>query len=292
MPGWRRTRWPRRRRRWAATIAAAACSGFAPGTPSPCRRSPRRCSTPIARTIPPPPATSRPRRCASWATVSTRCPTGSGAPGPSKATRTRSPALSPFTAVLPARLPRWRYDEPTTEIELHGLRRAYEALEPRVESGVQAAAAAPAGAAGELRRVRAEMVSAADYAEAIRSRNAGPIDRGEARWRLLDALEHAYLLGQLLALPTLVEVARVRDKREDELPLETERSWLQIEPGCPVLDSEGVRRRCPARPRRRRDRRLRGARRRSRHRERLRARARAGGGDDRRGGDQAVGAQG
>ena len=144
-------------------------------------------------------------------------------------------------AGLPARLPRWRYDEPTTEIELHGLRRAYEALEPRVESGVQTAAAAPTGAAGELRRVRAEMVSAADYAEAIRSRNAGPIDRGEARWRLLDALEHAYLLGQLLALPTLVEVARVRDKREDELPLETERSWLQIEPGCPVLDSEGVR---------------------------------------------------
>lgn len=145
-------------------------------------------------------------------------------------------------AALPARLPRWRHDEPTTEIELHGLRRAYEALEPRVESGVEAAAAAtPARVTGELRRVRAEMASTADYAEALRSRNAGPVDRGEARWRLLDALEHAFLLGQLLAMPTLAEVARVRDEREEELPLAPEPSWLQIGPGWPVLDRDGAR---------------------------------------------------
>jgi len=147
-------------------------------------------------------------------------------------------------AALPARLPRWRHDEPTTPGELHGLRRAYESLEPRVESSLQeAVAAAPASRSreiGELRRVRAEMASAAEYAETIRRRNAGPVDRGEARWRLLDALEHAYLLGQLLAVPTLVEVERVREDRDEELPLAQEASWLQIGPGWPVVDSDDV----------------------------------------------------
>jgi len=141
-------------------------------------------------------------------------------------------------AGLPARLPRWQYDEPTTVTELHGLRLAYEALEPRVESELQAIGGQ---AAGDLRRVQAEMASAADYAEAIRRRNAGPVDRGEARWRLLDALDHAYLLGQLLALPSLCEVVRVRDEREGELAPGEERSWLHVDAGWPVVDSEGAR---------------------------------------------------
>jgi hypothetical protein len=149
-----------------------------------------------------------------------------------------------IAAVLPARLPPWQYDEPTRQSELHGLQSAYEALQSRVESDLLAfAAAAPAGRArevGELRHVCAEMKTAADYAAGIWLRNAGPVDRGEVRWRLLDALEHAFTLGQLLALPSLVEVARVRQDRDEGLPLGRDASWLQIGRGWPVLDRDGV----------------------------------------------------
>ena len=147
-------------------------------------------------------------------------------------------------AALPARLPPWLYDEPTRQSELHGLQSAYEALQSRVESRVLVfAEAAPAGRArevGELRRVCAEMKSAADYAAGIWVRNAGPIDRGEVRWRLLDALQHAFDLGQLLALPSLVEVARVRQDRDEGLPLGPDASGLQIGAGWPVLDRDRV----------------------------------------------------
>ena len=106
---------------------------------------------------------------------------------------------------LPARLPRWQHDEPTKHIELRGLRAAFEALQPRVESDLEAfcAGASPdrAREVARLRRVCAEMASNADYANALDLRSAGPVDRGEVRWRLLDALEHAFELGQLLALP-------------------------------------------------------------------------------------------
>ena len=56
---------------------------------------------------------------------------------------------------------------------------------------------------------------------------------------LLEALQHAFTLGQLLALPTLAEIERVRDDREAGLSLGSHPSWLQIGSGWPVLDSEG-----------------------------------------------------
>jgi hypothetical protein len=91
-----------------------------------------------------------------------------------------------------------------------------------------------------LRRVCAEMASNADYANARDLRSTGPIDRGEVRWRLLDALQHAFELGQLLALPTLVELVRVRDDHDAGLPISSDASWLQIGPAWPVLDRSGV----------------------------------------------------
>ena len=133
---------------------------------------------------------------------------------------------------LPARLPFWERDERARPTELQGLRAAYEALEARVETGLTEFSP-PA-----LRRVAAEMRAEADYA-AIWHRNAGPVERGEARGHLLEALQHAFTLGQLLALPTLAEIERVRQDREDGLPLGRHASWLQIGPGWPVLDSEG-----------------------------------------------------
>jgi hypothetical protein len=136
-------------------------------------------------------------------------------------------------AALPARLPAWQRDEPTRPSELQGLRAAYEALQARVETALTASSAP------ELRRVDAEMRSAADYAAAIWQRDAGPVERGEARVYLLEALQHAFTLGQLLALPTLAEIERVRQDHDDGLPLGRHASWLQIGPGWPVLDSEG-----------------------------------------------------
>ena len=136
-------------------------------------------------------------------------------------------------ADLPAQLPVWRRDEPTRESELQGLRAAYEALQARVETALTASSAP------ELRRVDAEMRSAADYATAIGHPGAGATERGEARVYLLEALQHAFTLGQLLALPTLAEIERVRSDHEAGLPLGSHPSWLQIGTGWPVLDREG-----------------------------------------------------
>jgi len=77
------------------------------------------------------------------------------------------------------------------------------------------------------------MASNADYANALDLRSAGPVDRGEVRWRLLDALQHAFELGQLLALPTLAEIVRVRDDHDAGLPISSDASWLQIGPAGP-----------------------------------------------------------
>lgn len=142
---------------------------------------------------------------------------------------------------LPARLPPWRYDEPTRPSELHGLRAAYEALRPRVESDLTASAAADPREAAHLQRTFSEMTSAFEYACSLALPTPGAVDRGEARWRLLDALEHAFVLGQLLAMPTLGEIAIVESDRAADLPLGSNPSWLQIGPSWPVVDRDGVR---------------------------------------------------
>ena len=135
---------------------------------------------------------------------------------------------------LPARLPIWHRDEPTRLSELQGLRDAYDALEARVETELTAASPP------ELHRCDAEMRSAAEYAAALTSRHAGPVDRGEARASLLEALQHALTLGQLLALPTLGEIEVLRRDRAAGLPTAGNASWLAIGAGWPVLDSQGA----------------------------------------------------
>lgn len=129
---------------------------------------------------------------------------------------------------LPERLPRWVHDEPTTLGELHGVRVAYEALQPRVESDLLALEPSAPPQLGQLRRMRAEMTNAAELAYASWSPHASAGTRGEIRWRLLEALERAFMLGQLIAMPTLCELQRADD------------SWLQIFRGWPVLDRDGA----------------------------------------------------
>lgn len=145
---------------------------------------------------------------------------------------------------LPATLPEWKHDEPTTTVELVGLRTAYEALQPRVETNLQALAAG--GTVGphelaQMRRLLAEMTSAAEYAIALLRPGLGPVDRGEVRWRLLDALGQAIDLGQVLAMPSLLEVVRVQRNRRDDVPLAAGLSWLDVEPGWMVLDNTRTR---------------------------------------------------
>ncbi|HLY94338.1 MAG TPA: hypothetical protein VKP14_05795, partial [Gaiellaceae bacterium] len=129
---------------------------------------------------------------------------------------------------LPEHLPRWMHDEPTMLGELHGIRLAYEALAPRVESDLVALEPSAPPQLGQLRRLHAEMTNAAELAEAGWSPQANAGTRGEIRWRLLEALGRAFMLGQLIAMPSLCEL-----QREDD-------SWLQIFRGWPVLDRDGA----------------------------------------------------
>lgn len=129
---------------------------------------------------------------------------------------------------LPEQLPKWIHDEPTTLGELHGIREAYEALQPRVESDLLAVEPSAPPQLGQLRRLHAEMTNAAELAHASWSPHANAGTRGEIRWRLMEALGRAFLLGQLIALPTLCEL-----QREDD-------SWLHIFRGWPVLDCDGA----------------------------------------------------
>lgn len=129
---------------------------------------------------------------------------------------------------LPEQLPKWIHDEPTTLGELHGIRVAYEALQPRVESDLLALEPSAPPQLGQLRRLQAEMTNAAELAQASWSPHADAGTRGEIRWRLLEALGRAFMLGQLIAMPTLCEL-----QREDD-------SWLHIFRGWPVLDCDGA----------------------------------------------------
>lgn len=141
---------------------------------------------------------------------------------------------------LPARLPPWEHDEPTRASELRGLQDAFETLQARTETKVNALTETNRASA-ELRHLCARMQADADYAEEVGVRGSGPVERGEARSHLLAALQRAFLVGQLLALPSLVEVERVEHDHEEDLPLSESPSWLQIGPGWAVVDASGSR---------------------------------------------------
>jgi len=141
---------------------------------------------------------------------------------------------------LPAHLPRWERDEPTRASELRGLRNGFEALQARTETKVNRLTA-PDRASAEFRHLCAQMQGDADYAEQVGMDGSGPVERGEARAYLLSALQRAFTLGQMLALPTLVEVERVQHDAEEQLPLSESPSWLQIGTGWAVLDASGTR---------------------------------------------------
>ena len=144
---------------------------------------------------------------------------------------------------LPASLPEWFHTEPTALSELVGLRTAYEVLQPRVETSLHALAGSNRLAAeplAEMHGMLAEMTSAAEYACALLRPGLGPVDRGEVRWRLLDALGQALELGQVVAMPTLLELVRARHRRDELVSVATGLSWPEIQLGWHVRDSTGV----------------------------------------------------
>lgn len=215
--------------------AAQRSSGSVHGTPSHYRRSPTRLIDCDAEDHPPT-AGYVPRSTLLYATACVdlvpmwvRCArVVSGDPQADVATR------------LPAALPPWRYDEPTTTGELRGLRAAYEALQPRVEMGLQAATV-EAARLGRMRRLLAEMTSSAEYAAAMMRVDLGPVDRGEVRARLLGALRRAFELGQVLALPTLTDVMQAHEDEEDEPSIARRLSWVDVDTKFVVTDSGGRR---------------------------------------------------
>jgi hypothetical protein len=143
-----------------------------------------------------------------------------------------------IAARLPARLPHWVRDEPTRASEVRGLQDAYEVLRARTEMKVHALTGRDRASA-ECRHLCAEMQGDADYAAQVAMRGAGPVERGEARSHALRALQQAFTLGQILALPTLVELERVEHDHEEDLPPSETPSWLQIGPGWAVVDASG-----------------------------------------------------
>jgi hypothetical protein len=143
---------------------------------------------------------------------------------------------------IPGVLPRWSFGEPTTRTELHALRSAYDALEPRIESELKALAErqdADDDTVRRLKRVFAQMTSAAEYAQALDDPGCDAAERGEVRWRLLDALDTAFLLGQLVAVPTLTTIVPVDRESVDSAAKPAAPTWLEIDSGWPVLDSAG-----------------------------------------------------
>jgi hypothetical protein len=143
-----------------------------------------------------------------------------------------------ISARLPARLPGWERDEPTRASELRGLQDAFEDLQARTETKVLGLTDADPARA-ELRHLCEQMKADAENAADLGVRGAGPVERGMARSHLLYALQHAFTLGQLLAVPTLVEVERVAEDHAEDLPLSSLPSWLQIGPGWAVVDAGG-----------------------------------------------------
>lgn len=147
----------------------------------------------------------------------------------------KNAADPPVTSNLPASLPKWMHDEPTTTGELDGLRTVYEILEARVE------AAAAASSLPAAHRMLAEMTSAAEYGEALLRPGLGPVDRGEVRAHLLEAIRRAFELGQVLALPSLADVLEFRTEGRDDAVMPRALNWLDICTGWLVRDDAGGR---------------------------------------------------
>jgi hypothetical protein len=143
---------------------------------------------------------------------------------------------------LPAALPAWPEFEQTRLVHVVALQDAYDAIAPRAESelGMLVRTAAPdhARELAEMELLAAQMHTSLEFAGSLRARAQSPEQLREARDDLVRALGYAYTLGQVVAMPSLVErlqLAGYRATPSNDVPL------TAIAIGWPVLDRDGIR---------------------------------------------------
>ena len=113
------------------------------------------------------------------------------------------------TKPLPAALPAWPRIEQTRSVHVRALREVYEALAPRAEYElrrlVQSASSEHAHELAEMNLLGAQMNTSVESARTLESHAHSHAQLQEARDGLVRALGCAYTLGQLVAMPSLVE---------------------------------------------------------------------------------------
>jgi hypothetical protein len=147
-----------------------------------------------------------------------------------------------LTTPLPAPLPAWPRFEQTRTDHVRALQRAYDSVAPRAESDLaRLTSNAPAARAQELAEMKllaTDMHTCIEFAGGLRSKAQSHIQLREACDEIVRALGRAYTLGQLVAMPTLVERLQLSGYRahpSGPVPVGA------IEVGWPVLDRTGMR---------------------------------------------------
>lgn len=147
-----------------------------------------------------------------------------------------------LTTPLPAMLPPWPRFEQTRPEHVRALERAFDAVAPRAESDLaRLVATAPADRSqslAELKLLAADMHTCAEFAARLRSNAQSHIQLREVCDELARALGRAYTLGQVVAMPTLIErlqLAGYRAHSSTVVPV------TAIDVGWPVLDRTGTR---------------------------------------------------
>jgi hypothetical protein len=143
------------------------------------------------------------------------------------------------STALPAPLPPWPLFERARRSHVRALRAAYDAVAPRVEYDVvRVVESAPPDRQrelAELNLVRTEMRTSIAFAEGLDARARGPEQLREVVEAIARALSSAFTLGQLVAMPSLVERLRLEGYRVDAAD-EPVVPLTAIEVGCPVVD--------------------------------------------------------
>jgi hypothetical protein len=146
-------------------------------------------------------------------------------------------------ASLPSAFPAWPLFEPARIAHVRALRAAFDAVAPRAEYDlgrlVETVTAAGERELAELNLIRTELHTAFAFAEGLEARAQGHEQLREVCQTITRALASGFTLGQLVAMPTLVERLRLEGYRVDSsdsvsVPLTT------IAIGSPVVDRNDV----------------------------------------------------
>ena len=147
-----------------------------------------------------------------------------------------------LTTLLPAALPAWPRFEQTRSVHVRALQKAYEAVAPRAEYElgrlVQSAAREHARELAEMKLLGVQMHTSIEFAGGLQSHAQSHEQLREVRDDLVRALGCAYTLGQVIAMPSLVErlqLAGFRANPSNPVPL------TAIAIGWPVVDRDGIR---------------------------------------------------